>query len=183
MRFSAWKDGTPPSSLRSSWTVPRSRFSASPTAPQWCRWPRPRTSSASRTTMKAPTPVAWARTHHWTGRRRPWCRMSSTASRSRPWTSWASKGYPNSPRTGEIIEGMSQVGDEAYVLHAGTALDKHGSLVSAGGRVLSVVATGADLTQARDRAYRAVDRIGLKGSTYRTDIALAAQRGEITVPQ
>ena len=95
----------------------------------------------------------------------------------------ASKGYPNSPRTGEIIEGMSQVGDEAYVLHAGTALDKHGSLVSAGGRVLSVVATGADLTQARDRAYRAVDRIGLKGSTYRTDIALAAQRGEITVPQ
>jgi phosphoribosylamine--glycine ligase len=95
----------------------------------------------------------------------------------------ASKGYPQSPRTGYLIEGLAEVGDEAYVLHAGTAVDKNGALVSAGGRVLSVVATGGDLAEARDRAYRAVDRIGLKGSTHRTDIALAAQRGEITVPQ
>jgi phosphoribosylamine--glycine ligase len=93
----------------------------------------------------------------------------------------ASKGYPESPRTGHVIEGVTEVGDDAYVLHAGTAVEKDGTLVSAGGRVLSVVATGVDLAQARDRAYRAVKRIKLKGSTHRTDIALAAQRGEIAV--
>ena len=93
----------------------------------------------------------------------------------------ASKGYPESPRTGDVIEGLGKIGDDAYVLHAGTAVGKDGFLVSAGGRVLSVVATGADLAQARDRAYRAVDRIRLKGSHHRTDIALAAQRGEILV--
>jgi phosphoribosylamine--glycine ligase len=95
----------------------------------------------------------------------------------------ASKGYPDSPRTGDVIEGLPDVGDDAYVLHAGTAVGKDGSLVSAGGRVLSVVATGTDLAQARDRAYGAVARIRIKGSQHRTDIALAAQRGEITVPQ
>jgi phosphoribosylamine--glycine ligase len=93
----------------------------------------------------------------------------------------AAKGYPQSPRTGDVIKGIADVGEDAFVLHAGTALDKGGSLVSAGGRVLSVVATGADLAQARERAYRAVDLIKLKGSTHRTDIALAAQRGEISV--
>jgi len=93
----------------------------------------------------------------------------------------ASKGYPASPRSGDVIDGMPEVGDDAYVLHAGTAVETDGTLVSAGGRVLSVTATGADLAQARDRAYRAAKRIKLKGSTYRTDIALAAQRGEITV--
>ncbi len=93
----------------------------------------------------------------------------------------ASKGYPESPRTGDVIEGLEEVGDDAYVLQAGTARGKDGSIVSAGGRVLSVVATGDDLAQARDRAYAAVDRIRLKGSHHRTDIALAAQRGEISV--
>jgi len=93
----------------------------------------------------------------------------------------ASKGYPGSPRSGDLIEGMPDVGDDAYVLQAGTAVEKDGTLVSAGGRVLSVVATGADLAQARERAYRAVARIKLKGSSHRTDIALAAQRGEISV--
>ena len=93
----------------------------------------------------------------------------------------ASKGYPESPRAGDVIEGLAEVGDDAYVLHAGTGFGKDGSIVSAGGRVLSVVATGSDLAQARDRAYSAVDRIRLKGSHHRTDIALAAQRGRISV--
>jgi phosphoribosylamine--glycine ligase len=95
----------------------------------------------------------------------------------------ASKGYPGSPRGGDVIEGMPEIGDRAYVLHAGTALEKDGTIVSAGGRVLSVVATGADLAEARERVYRAVKRIKLKGSTHRTDIALAAQHGEISVAQ
>jgi phosphoribosylamine--glycine ligase len=94
----------------------------------------------------------------------------------------ASKGYPDSPRAGDLIEGLAEIGDDAYALHAGTAIGKNGSLVSAGGRVLSVVASGTDLAQARDRAYSAVGRIKMKGSQHRTDIALAAQRGEIPVP-
>ncbi|HEX5521928.1 MAG TPA: phosphoribosylglycinamide synthetase C domain-containing protein, partial [Pedococcus sp.] len=56
-----------------------------------------------------------------------------------------------------------------------------GTLVSAGGRVLSVVALGDSLSQARERAYEAVGRIGLEGSHHRTDIALAAARDELHV--
>ncbi|MFE5737405.1 phosphoribosylamine--glycine ligase [Streptomyces celluloflavus] len=87
----------------------------------------------------------------------------------------ASHNYPDTPRTGDPIEGLVDVAEqdapEAYVLHAGTKRDASGAVVSAGGRVLSVTATGADLTAARRRAYRAVDRISLDGSQHRTDIA------------
>ena len=93
----------------------------------------------------------------------------------------AAKGYPQSPRTGDVVEGLAQVGDDAYALHAGTAFGKDGAVVSAGGRVLSVVATGADLAEARDRAYAAVNKIRIKGSCHRSDIALAAQHGKISV--
>jgi phosphoribosylamine--glycine ligase len=93
----------------------------------------------------------------------------------------ASKGYPESPRTGDEVHGLGAVGDDAYVLHAGTTEGKDGAVLSAGGRVLSVVALGSDLREARDRAYRAVEGIELAGSHHRTDIALAAERGEISV--
>jgi phosphoribosylamine--glycine ligase len=87
----------------------------------------------------------------------------------------ASHNYPDTPRTGDPIAGLADVAEqdapEAYVLHAGTKRDGSGAVVSAGGRVLSVTATGADLTTARRRAYRAVDRISLDGSQHRTDIA------------
>ena len=88
----------------------------------------------------------------------------------------AAEGYPVAPRTGDVIEGLAdaEAVEGAYVLHAGTAEAVDGSVVSAGGRVLSVTATGADLGQARDRAYDAVGRLTLKGSHHRTDIALAA---------
>ncbi|HET7477832.1 MAG TPA: phosphoribosylamine--glycine ligase [Dermatophilaceae bacterium] len=94
----------------------------------------------------------------------------------------ASKGYPRSPRTGDVIDGLDDLGEHAYVLHAGTNRTSEGALVSAGGRVLSVVATGKDLSQARARVYAAVDRVRLKGSHHRTDIALAAERGQVRVP-
>ena len=58
---------------------------------------------------------------------------------------------------------------------------RQGELVSSGGRVLSVVATGADLAQARDRAYAAVGHVELEGSHHRGDIALRASRGEVAV--
>ncbi|MER5885955.1 phosphoribosylamine--glycine ligase [Streptomyces sp. NPDC001941] len=89
----------------------------------------------------------------------------------------ASHNYPGTPRTGDPIDGLDQVAEldapHAYVLHAGTRQDGD-AVVSAGGRVLSVTATGADLERARGRAYAAVARIRLDGSQYRTDIAREA---------
>ncbi|EST37638.1 phosphoribosylamine--glycine ligase [Streptomycetaceae bacterium MP113-05] len=93
----------------------------------------------------------------------------------------AAADYPASPRTGDPVEGLDQVreqdGPTAYVLHAGTRRDADGRVVSAGGRVLSVTATGDDLATARERAYAAIGRIRLAGSHHRTDIAAAAAAG------
>uniref|UniRef100_A0AAU3GXH8 Phosphoribosylamine--glycine ligase n=1 Tax=Streptomyces sp. NBC_01401 TaxID=2903854 RepID=A0AAU3GXH8_9ACTN len=89
----------------------------------------------------------------------------------------ASHNYPDTPRTGDPIEGLADVvaqdAPHAFVLHAGTRQDGD-AVVSAGGRVLSVTASGKDLTQARERAYAAVGRIRLDGSQHRTDIARKA---------
>ncbi|GAA1538155.1 phosphoribosylamine--glycine ligase [Streptomyces albidochromogenes] len=92
----------------------------------------------------------------------------------------ASHNYPGTPRTGDPIEGLDEVAaqdePQAYVLHAGTRREGD-AVVSAGGRVLSVTATGHDLTEARERAYAAVSRIRLDGSQHRTDIAAKAASG------
>ncbi|MFD3325168.1 phosphoribosylamine--glycine ligase [Streptomyces sp. NPDC058701] len=92
----------------------------------------------------------------------------------------ASHNYPETPRTGDPIEGLAEVAEQdapdAYVLHAGTRQEGD-AVVSAGGRVLSVTATGSDLAQAREKAYKAVARIRLDGSQHRTDIAAAAAAG------
>nr|WP_202433434.1 MULTISPECIES: phosphoribosylamine--glycine ligase [unclassified Streptomyces] len=89
----------------------------------------------------------------------------------------ASHNYPGTPRTGDPIEGLADVVEkdapDAFVLHAGTRQDGD-AVLSAGGRVLSVTATGKDLRQARERAYTAVGRIRLDGSQHRTDIARKA---------
>jgi phosphoribosylamine--glycine ligase len=84
----------------------------------------------------------------------------------------AAAGYPESPQTGDIIKGIDAANAQegAYVLHAGTKREND-DVVSAGGRVLSVVGTGIDVAEARDRAYQAVRQISLSGSHYRTDIA------------
>ncbi|TDC21204.1 phosphoribosylamine--glycine ligase [Kribbella albertanoniae] len=93
----------------------------------------------------------------------------------------AAKKYPASPRSGDVIAGVDQAeGDDIHVFHAGTALDGE-ELVTSGGRVLAVSATGKDLDEARQRAYAGVGQIRIKGSQHRTDIALKAARGEITV--
>lgn len=95
----------------------------------------------------------------------------------------AAENYPATPVTGVAVTGLDDVASdvpEAYVLHAGTALDDTGRLVSAGGRVLSVVATGESLAQARERVYAAVGVVGLEGSHHRTDIALLAEQGAVT---
>jgi len=93
----------------------------------------------------------------------------------------AAKKYPSSPRSGDVITGIDEAeASGALVFHAGTSVDGD-DLVTSGGRVLAVTATGDDLTAARKRAYAAVDLIHIKGSQHRTDIALKAERGEITV--
>ncbi|MER5809763.1 phosphoribosylamine--glycine ligase [Streptomyces sp. NPDC002033] len=92
----------------------------------------------------------------------------------------ASHNYPETPRTGDPIEGLDEVAEQdapdAYVLHAGTRREGD-AVVSAGGRVLSVTATGSDLAQAREKAYKAVARIRLDGAQHRTDIAAKAAEG------
>lgn len=84
----------------------------------------------------------------------------------------ASEGYPESPRTGRVISGLEEAESVpgVTIAHAATARSDAG-LVATGGRVLSVVATGAGFPEARSRVYEAVDRIGLDGSQHRTDIA------------
>jgi phosphoribosylamine--glycine ligase len=90
----------------------------------------------------------------------------------------AAEGYPGPPRVGDVIAGAEGEG----VLHAGTRRRDDGAVVSTGGRVLSVVGTGADLVQARQEAYRRLERVRLPGSHHRTDIALRAAQGAIAVP-
>jgi phosphoribosylamine--glycine ligase len=92
----------------------------------------------------------------------------------------AAPGYPESPRSGDVIGGLDKVTPPAYVLHAGTRTEK-GQTVSAGGRVLSVTATDDTLRAARDAAYAGVEQITLEGSHHRSDIALLAVQGEIDV--
>jgi phosphoribosylamine---glycine ligase len=89
----------------------------------------------------------------------------------------ASHNYPGTPRVGDVIEGADAPG----VIHAGTARREDGALVSAGGRVLSVTATGSDLAEAREAAYALVGSISMDGAQYRTDIALKALNGQITI--
>lgn len=81
----------------------------------------------------------------------------------------AAPGYPGSPRTGTPIDGLEGAGDDALVFHSGTA-ERDGCLVTAGGRVLSVVGMGATLADARDRAYRAAGKIQFEGVHFRRDI-------------
>jgi phosphoribosylamine--glycine ligase len=86
----------------------------------------------------------------------------------------AAENYPGPPVTGDVIEGLDLPVDDAYVIHAGTALDPQGRTISTGGRVLSVVGTGPDLKSARATAYEALSHLHLRGSHHRTDIAAQA---------
>ena len=92
----------------------------------------------------------------------------------------AAENYPASPVTGGVISG-AVVDDPDKVLHAGTARNEAGELVSAGGRVLNIVGVGATLEEARDDAYETIGQITLEGSFYRNDIALPAVEGRISL--
>ena len=81
----------------------------------------------------------------------------------------ASGGYPESYETGKPIGGLGEAAREAVVFHAGTRL-QNGVFLTAGGRVLGVTATGANLGEARERAYRATREVSFEGMHFRRDI-------------
>ncbi|OBG19818.1 phosphoribosylamine--glycine ligase [Mycolicibacterium celeriflavum] len=89
----------------------------------------------------------------------------------------AAENYPGRPRVGDAITGSEVDG----VLHAGTSRSDDGAIMSSGGRVLSVVGTGADLPAAREAAYQLIKSIRLPGSHFRSDIGLAAAEGRIVL--
>jgi phosphoribosylamine--glycine ligase len=89
----------------------------------------------------------------------------------------ATEGYPTSPRSGDVIEGMDKAdATGATVFCAGVGGDEVGRLVTAGGRVLAVTGFGSSLDAAREQAYTAAGCIDWPGIHYRTDIALEAAR-------
>ena len=88
----------------------------------------------------------------------------------------ASAGYPGEPRQGDAIEGLADVPEGVTVFHCGTSLDASGRTATAGGRVLSVTARGADLPEAVRLAYAGVGAIRFEGCQYRRDIAQRALR-------
>ncbi|WP_419817711.1 phosphoribosylamine--glycine ligase [Glaciibacter flavus] len=85
----------------------------------------------------------------------------------------ASENYPETPVTGRPIHGLQDAAAVrgVHVAHAATTDAGDGTPLASGGRVLSVVAVGADFADARARAYDALGRIDLEGGQYRTDIA------------
>ena len=82
----------------------------------------------------------------------------------------AAKGYPGTPEKGVPIT-LPEDTPTAHVVQAGTAVDELGRLVSAGGRVLTVVGHGDDLASARAAAYDLVARVDFPGGFHRADIA------------
>lgn len=92
----------------------------------------------------------------------------------------AAHGYPGTVRTGDTIGGLEDAGklDAVAVFHAGTRFAQDGGIVSSGGRVLTVTATGDSFEEARERAYTALERINMDGGQYRRDIGWRAiQKG------
>jgi phosphoribosylamine--glycine ligase len=85
----------------------------------------------------------------------------------------ASGGYPGPYETGLPIHGLDSLDKDILVFHAGTRHNGEGALVTGGGRVLTVVASGHSMDEARAKAYRNVERIHFEGMHYRRDIGLS----------
>lgn len=83
----------------------------------------------------------------------------------------ASGGYPAPFRSGLPIDGLEAVPEDLLVFHAGTRRDAAGRVLTAGGRILTVVGLGSDLAAARERAYAGVAAISFEDAHYRKDIA------------
>lgn len=86
----------------------------------------------------------------------------------------AADGYPASPKKGTVISGLDKITDpDVKVFHAGTKI-KDGELIANGGRVLNITATGSDILEAREKAYKAVSAVNWPEGFYRNDIGWRA---------
>ncbi|MFC1939511.1 phosphoribosylamine--glycine ligase, partial [Chloroflexota bacterium] len=83
----------------------------------------------------------------------------------------ASAGYPGSYKTGFPVNGLDNLDKGIMVFHAGTKLGSDGEVLTSGGRVLTVVAMGRTLAQAREKVYANIPRINFEGCHYRKDVA------------
>jgi len=84
----------------------------------------------------------------------------------------ASAGYPGSYKTGYPITGLNNLDKDIMVFHAGTKLDSETrQILTSGGRVLTVVAAGKTIAEAREKVYNNIPRIHFEGCHYRKDIA------------
>jgi phosphoribosylamine--glycine ligase len=106
-------------------------------------------------------------------------RSTSAGPTTRPSASCSPPGYPDAPKKNLVISGLDAAAKQphAHVLHAGTARNADGAIVTAGGRVLNVVATGPDRATAAARAYAAADLITFEGKQMRRDIGVAGVSG------
>jgi phosphoribosylamine---glycine ligase len=84
----------------------------------------------------------------------------------------ASGGYPGNYKTGFPITGLDKVAKDIIIFHAGTKIDSSGQVVTNGGRVLALVATGKNIDIAREKVYHNIPLIHFEGCHYRKDIAL-----------
>jgi len=84
----------------------------------------------------------------------------------------ASAGYPGNYKTGFPITGLNELDRDIVVFHAGTKIgSERGQILTSGGRVLTVVATGRTIAKAREKVYANIPRIRFEGCHYRRDIA------------
>jgi phosphoribosylamine--glycine ligase len=84
----------------------------------------------------------------------------------------ASGGYPGSYKSGFAVSGLDNLDKDIVVFHAGTKVGAKGEILTSGGRVLTVMARGKSLAEARERVYANIPRIQFEGCHYRKDIAL-----------
>jgi phosphoribosylamine--glycine ligase len=84
----------------------------------------------------------------------------------------ASGGYPGSYKTGFPVSGLDDVDKDIMIFHAGTKSGPGGQVLTNGGRILTVVAMGKNLAEAREKVYKNITRIHFEGAYYRKDIAL-----------
>jgi len=83
----------------------------------------------------------------------------------------ASGGYPGRYQTGFPITGLDDIDKDILVFHAGTRISPEGQLMTSGGRIFTVAATGRNLAEAREKVYKNIPRIKFEGCHYRKDIA------------
>jgi len=94
----------------------------------------------------------------------------------------AAEGYPGQVRSGDVIGSELESRDDRQLFHAGSRLDEQGRCLTAGGRVLAMVAQAEDFDTAFERAYDGLAQVHFDGMTYRRDIGHQVRRKPIAAP-